>query len=100
MTVSGFPVGVPTNNTPYSIAVWVKPDVGCPADGAIVGWGVNQTCKGNFLRLNGGLNNVDNYWWFSDLVGAMPGGNFFDGSFHLVVATWDGTNRAIYIDGL
>ncbi len=59
-----------------------------------------STSKGNFLRLNGGGNDVDNYWWYSDLVGAMSGGSFFDGSFHLVVATWDGTNRAIYIDGL
>lgn len=100
MTVSGFPQGVPTNKAPYSIACWVKPDVGCPLNGGIVGWGVNQSGKGNFLRLNGGLNNVDNYWWNYDLVGAMAGGNFFDGSFHLVVATWDGTNRSIYIDGL
>ena len=100
MTVSGFPQSVPTNNTPYSIAVWVKPDVGCPLNGGIIGWGVNQSGKGNFLRLNSGLNNVDNYWWNYDLVGAMSGGNLFDGSFHLVVATWDGTNRAIYIDGL
>jgi autotransporter-associated beta strand protein len=100
MSVSGFPVGVPTNNAPYSIACWVKPDAGCPLNAAIVGWGVNQSGKGNFLRLNGNLNNVDNYWWNYDLVGAMPGGNFFDGSFHLVVTTWDGTNRAMYIDGL
>ena len=100
MTVSGFPQGVPTNGSPYTIACWIKPDVGCPLNAGLVGWGLNQTAKGNFLRLNGGLNNVDNYWWFSDLVGAMPGGNFFDGSFHLVVTTWDGTNRAIYLDGL
>ena len=100
MTVSGFPKGVPTNSSPYSMACWVKPEVGGPLDGSIVGWGNNQTSKGNFLRLNGGGNNVNNYWWYSDLVGAMPGGSCFDGSFHLVVATWDGTNRAIYIDGV
>jgi autotransporter-associated beta strand protein len=101
MTASGFPAGVPTNNAPYSTACWIKPDVGCSLTAGIVGWGVNQDGKGNFLRLNGGSGNtVDNYWWQYDLVGAMPGGNFFDGSFHLVVATWDGTNRAIYIDGL
>ena len=99
MTVSGFPKGVPTNNAPYSIACWVKPDTGCPLNAGIVGWGVNQSGKGNFLRLDSNLNDVDNYWWNYDLVGAMPGGNFFDGSFHLVVTTWDGTNRAIYIDG-
>ena len=100
MTVSGFPKGVPTNNAPYSIACWVKPDTGCPLNAGIIGWGVNQSGKGNFLRLDGGLNDVDNYWWNYDLVGTMPGGNFFDVGFHLVVTTWDGTNRAIYIDGL
>jgi autotransporter-associated beta strand protein len=100
MTVSGFPKGVPTNNTPYSIACWVKPDVGCPLNAGIVGWGSGQSGKGNFLRLDGNQNDVNNYWWGYDLVGAMSGGNFFDGNFHLVVATWDGTNRAIYIDGL
>jgi autotransporter-associated beta strand protein len=100
MKTSAFPKGVPTNNAPYSLACWVKPDTGCPLDAGIVGWGVNTTGKGNFLRLDNNLNDVDNYWYNYDLVGAMSGGNFFDGNFHLVVATWDGLNRAIYIDGL
>ena len=100
MKVSAFPKGVPTNNAPYSIACWVKSDVGCPDNAAIVGWGTDVTGKGNCLSLNGNQNDVRNYWSGYDLVGAMSQGDFFDGSFHLVVATFDGTNRAIYINGL
>ena len=100
MKVTSFPQGVPTNNAPYSIACWVKADVGCPNNAGIVGWGGNLSGKGNALSLNGNQNDVRNYWSGYDLVGAMSGGDFFDGSFDLVVATFDGTNRAIYINGL
>jgi autotransporter-associated beta strand protein len=99
LTVAGgFPKGVPTNNASYSIACWIKPDVGCPLNVGIIGWGIQSRGNGDFLRLNGGKNDLDNYWWDYDLLGALPSGTFFDGYWHLAVATWDGTNRAIYID--
>ena len=96
---SGFPVGVPTNNNPYSIAVWIKPDTGCSTTGGWVGWGNKTNNQANNLRLNGS-SGVQNYWWNNDLNGTMASGSFFDGNYHAVVSTWDGTNEIIYIDGV
>ncbi|MGZ3930404.1 MAG: LamG-like jellyroll fold domain-containing protein, partial [Bacteroidia bacterium] len=62
------------------------------------GWGnwgsVSQT---NALRLNG-ATSVVNYWWNNDLTITCP--NLADGFWHHIAATFDGTIRAIYVDGV
>lgn len=95
----GFPNGLPTGNSPYSIAVWEKADTGCPNNGGFVGWGNEDTSEGNNLRLNGS-NSVDNYWWANDFIVSGLTENPMDGNWHSIVATWDGTTRAIYVDGV
>jgi hypothetical protein len=55
LTVSGFPKGVPTNNSPYTIACWFKPETGCPTNAGIIGWGTAQNGQGNFLRINNSI---------------------------------------------
>ena len=100
MTVSGFPKGVPTNNSPYTIACWFKPDTGCPNNAGLIGWGSQSTSQGNFLRLESSTNKINNYWWWNDLVGTATGSNFFNGNYYHMVTTFDGTNRAIYINGI
>ena len=99
LTTSGFPMGVPTNNNPYSLAVWIKPDTGCSLTGGWVGWGNKANSQANNLRL-AGSSAVQNYWWANDLNGTMASGSFFDGNYHAVISTWDGTNEVIYIDGV
>ncbi|HUA68264.1 MAG TPA: LamG-like jellyroll fold domain-containing protein [Candidatus Saccharimonadales bacterium] len=98
-TLSGaFPGGLPTGNSPYTIAVWEKADSGCPNNGGFVGWGNENTSQGNNLRLNG-PNSVDNYWWANDFVVSGLTANPMDGNWHSIVATWNGTTRTIYVDG-
>ena len=98
MLSGGVPGGLPTGNSPYTIAVWEKADTGCPNNGGFVGWGNEDTGEGNNLRLNG-PNSVDNYWWANDFVVSGLSANPMDGNWHSIVATWNGTTRTIYVDG-
>ncbi|HUD47494.1 MAG TPA: LamG-like jellyroll fold domain-containing protein [Candidatus Baltobacteraceae bacterium] len=99
-TLSGaFPIGVPTNAQPYTIAVWEKVDVGCPNNGGFVGWGVNNTSEANDFRLNG-PNSVDDYWYNNDFIVNGLTANPMDGNWHAVAVTWDGTTQTMYVDGV
>ena len=98
-TLSGaFPFAVPTNDNPYTIAVWEKVDVGCPNNGGFVGWGDNFTSEANDFRLNG-PNGVDDYWYNNDFVVNGLAVNPMDGNWHALAVTWDGTNELMYVDG-
>ncbi len=98
-TLSGaFPIGVPTNANPYTIAVWEKIDTGCPNNGGFIGWGVNNTSEANDFRLNG-PGGVDDYWFANDFVVNGLAVNPMDGNWHALVVTWDGTNQTMYVDG-
>ena len=98
-----FPAGVPVGASPYTIAVWEKADTGNPVNGGFVSWGTAVAGNCNALRLSNAYNNpdsADNYWWandfFIDNLAVNPG----DGNWHAVVATWDGTNQILYVDGV
>ncbi len=99
-TLSGaFPIDVPTNGAPYTIAVWEKIAAGCPNNGGFVGWGANDTSEGNNFRLNG-PNSVDDYWYANDFIVNDLATNPMDGNWHAVAVTWDGTNQIMYVDGV
>jgi len=103
-TLSGsFPSGVPTGASPYTIAVWEKVEAGCPNNGGFVGWGQNNNGNCNNLRLgdlNGNSDSIDNYWWANDFyVDNLPV-NPADGNWHALAATFDGTTRTLYEDGI
>jgi len=92
--VTGNPAELPIGNSAYTIEAWIKPDV--MNSGGIVGWGnygnLNQV---NALRLYSG--GVHHYWWNNDLTAEV--GDLTDG-WHHVAATYDGTVRKIYVDGV
>jgi hypothetical protein len=99
-TLSGaFPIGVPTNANPYSIAVWEKADAGCPNNGGFIGWGANSTSQANNLRLNG-PNSADDYWYANDFIVNGLVADPMDGNWHALVVTWDGTTQQMYLDGV
>ena len=86
-------LNIPSGNDNYTIEAWIKPTGGL----GIVGWGSwgsgNQV---NAFRL-GGQYSLINYWWSNDLAVTSP--DLYDGNWHHVVATFDGTERRIYMDG-
>jgi hypothetical protein len=99
-TLSGaFPIGVPTNGNPYTIAVWECAASNCPANGGFIGWGENNTGQANNLRLNG-PNSVDDYWWADDFLVSGLTVNPMDGNWHAIVVTWNGATETMYVDGL
>ncbi len=102
-TLSGaFPAAVPVGANPYTIAVWEKTDSGNPVDGGFVSWGSANQGNCNALRLSDSSDNpdsVDNYWWSNDFYVDGLADNPGDGNWHSIVATWDGTNQILYVDG-
>jgi hypothetical protein len=92
-TNSNYPIG----NSPYTIETWFKTTVN--AGNGLIGWGnygtVNQV---NALRTAG--NAIHNYWWANDLTANASPINILDGNWHHTAATYDGTTRRIYIDGI
>ena len=90
---------IPIGNAPYTIEAWIQP-LGSPANLGIIGWGNwGNTNQVNALRLDG-VGGIYNYWWGHDLYASPSGFNLFDGNWHHVAATYDGTTRAIYVDGV
>ncbi|MFM8930712.1 MAG: beta strand repeat-containing protein, partial [Gemmataceae bacterium] len=86
----------PTGNSQYTLEAWIKPTT--HGVNGIVGWGTwGSTNQTNALRLNSN-GQIVNYWWNNDLY-ATPG-NLADGNWHHVAATFDGTYRRIYVDGV
>ncbi|MCW3078518.1 MAG: hypothetical protein JWO32_3127, partial [Bacteroidetes bacterium] len=89
---------IPIGNLPYTIEAKIKPTV--LGVRGIVGWGnygtVNQV---NALRLDPS-GNIVNYWWGADLTVSPSPINLVDGNWHHVAATFDGTTRSIYVDGV
>jgi cysteine-rich repeat protein len=92
------PVNIPTGNSPYAIEAWFYPNsVGAKG---ILGYGNygagNQV---NALRLLDGCSNIGfrHYWWGNDLDVCT---NNPPGAWYHVVASFDGTTRSIYLNGV
>ena len=93
-----FPTGVPTGNSPYTIALWEKDD-GSTGNGGFVGWGNQATNQCNNFRFSGN-NYLVNYWWGGNDWGLSGlSTNPKDGAWHHLVITWDGATRTMYVDG-
>ena len=88
---SSIPVGIES----YTIEAWFYADQ--MGTRGIVGWGnygsYNQVTA---LRLHGS-NGFRHYWWANDLD--VTTGDI-SGAWHHIAATWDGTNRKLYLDGV
>ncbi|GAB2958841.1 hypothetical protein GCM10027048_27470 [Hymenobacter coalescens] len=85
---------VPVGNSTYTIEAWIKPtQMGAYG---IIGWGnYNTTNQVNALRLS--PTGIINYWWDNDLT---VGTTDLSGAWHHVAATFDGTTRKLYLDGV
>ena len=100
LSAAVFPQGVPTNNSSYTVAAWIKPTA--TGSKGIIGWGNYGTDSSvNAFRLNG-ANGFSHYWWGNDAVADATtlGINLTDGQWHHAAAVYDGTNRSMWLDGL
>jgi hypothetical protein len=85
---------VPIGNSDYTIEAWIRPN--SMGNYGIVGWGnYGTTNQVNALSLR--TNGLVNSWWGNDLVVTNTS---LAGAWHHVAATYDGTWRKIYLDGV
>lgn len=86
---------LPTNNDSYTIETWIKTSQGT-GKGGIAGWGSNSSQAANaFTTMTAGLYN----WWYGNDI-SSPSSDLANGTWHHVVAEFDGTNRSLYKDGV
>jgi hypothetical protein len=84
---------IPLGSFSYTIEAWIKPN--SMGNRGIFGWGNYGTTNGaNLLTLR--TNGLANSWWGNDLVLATN----LAGQWHHVAATYDGTYRRLYVDGV
>jgi YD repeat-containing protein len=89
--------GLPSGASPYTIEAWVN-FTGSGNQG-MAGWGNYGTAlQMNVLRTESNYG-IRNYWGNNDLWVATPI-NPWSGAWHYVVASYDGTTRRIYYDGM
>lgn len=96
VTVNNTPT-IPVGNSAYTMEAWIKPKTVSGANG-LLGWGnwnaINQV---NAIRFEGPTTLI-NYWWTNDLYVTIP--NVLDGQWHHIAATYNGTTRSMYMDGV
>ena len=91
------PTLIPIQNQQYTISIWMSANSMAGGYG-LIGWGNyginNQVNAFRILATNG----LVNYWWNTDLA-VYPSG-FRAGPWFNVVATFDGTTRSIWVNGV
>ena len=95
-SVAGGAPTVPLQNEAYTIEAGILPS--SSHVGVIVAWGSSSDNQANGLSLRG--DKIDNYWWGNDFKVDIPSGiDVYDGFWHHVKATYDGTTRTMFVDG-
>ena len=85
---------VPLGNAAYTVEAWINAN--SMNLGSIIGWGnYGTTNQANGLSLS--ATGLINYWWANDLQKTTPN---LVGRWHHVAATYDGTTRTLYLDGV
>ena len=94
-----FPAHVPVGAAHYTVAISFKSAVTAGSKG-VFGYGVRNdvaTQKGNNYewRADGWINN---YYWSNDMKVVTPS-TIYDGCWHTLVSTWDGSDWRFWLDG-
>ena len=85
----------PRGNSNYTIEAWIKPASDC--NSAIIMWGAASPNSSNNLVYVSGSKTLINQWSWNDYSVTV---DLTDGNWHHVAATYDGTNRNLYADGV
>ena len=89
---------LPLGAHPYTLSAWINA-TDPMGNGGIIGYGTPTGYNiSNNLRLNG-FSSIHHYWYSNDLT-MYPSGVDFRNSWHHITATWDGTTRSLFLDGI
>ena len=93
---SVFPLGA----DPYTVSVWVRPTAeACQNTVSICSWGKNDGNQVSLIRFNS-ATGVNYTTWGATKDSVAEGVNLTDGYWHHIVATYDGSTKCLYVDGV
>ncbi|MCA9490718.1 MAG: hypothetical protein KC621_12395 [Myxococcales bacterium] len=90
---------LPGGSSPFSIEAWVKPASTSTLQG-IMSWGTNSATNRRVAFRVSNPNNLKLDFSGAPFDRSASPTNLDDGAWHHVVATWDGTDRRLYADGV
>jgi hypothetical protein len=94
---------IPTGNNSYTMLVWARQTVsgGWGDKGFISIGGFGSTNQSNALRTyNNTVGYFAHYWWGNDILLSNNNAGLSLGTWFLAAATFDGTTRRIWINGV
>ena len=95
------PPSFPRGVAPYTISVWIRPTAeACDGTVPICCWGANSTRQLSMLRFDSTSSIVFTNWGAGDDAVATGLDSLCDGGWHHVVATYDGSTKKLYFDGV
>ena len=95
------PPSFPRGVAPYTISVWIRPTAeACAGTVPICCWGANSTRQLSMLRFDSTSSIVFTNWGAGDDAVATGLDSLCDGGWHHVVATYDGSTKKLYFDGV
>lgn len=96
------PPSFPRGAAPYTISVWIRPTAeACAGTVPICCWGAKGTNRRlSMLRFNSTSSIVFTNWGADDDACATGLDSLCDGGWHHVVATYDGSTKKLYFDGV
>ena len=92
-----FPAHIPVGNSSYSVAICFK--YAATSGGTysgFLGYGERTAKKGNSFEWQNGW--IKNYYWSNDMKVPVPI-TIYDGCWHTLVSTWDGSDWRFWLDG-
>ena len=95
------PPSFPRGAAPYTISVWIRPTAeACAGTVPICCWGANDTRRLSMLRFDSTSSINFTNWGAGDDALATGLDSLCDGGWHHVVATYDGSTKKLYFDGV
>jgi len=89
---------IPTGNSSYTMIVWARLSSWASRRGLISIGGFGIGSQSNALRTSDDttLGNFIHYWWGNDLTISNNNANLANGTWFMVTAQFDGTNRRVW----
>ena len=97
------PASMPSGNSPFTIALYLKAAPNSSLFAGLIGYGSNDTNRMESLRLGtadaSSATSLTDFTWGDNTTVSLPTGQSFTNAWHSIVATYNGSVENIYLDG-